>query len=217
MSKIQKGDQVLVISPGGNLSFERLLGFMHRTDGIFPYIQITTKSLVGNSSFTMTASAEHFLLFRASSDLSPRRFQVVDAAHVQPGMELWVYSPHELHVGVVVCIQHIHAAGAFGPLTSSGTIMVDDIAASSYTNYTSALLAHSLLTPWRVLGHIIPEAYDAAGYRWIIKWGLTVLHYIPGGNRLFNRPLPMDLFATMPEAPDIPAPPGSLVKVAFGS
>lgn len=78
---------------------------------------------------------------------------------VQPGHYLFkrkLFTGRELIVATrVVRLSHDVIRGVYAPLTTEGTIVVDDIVTSCYASLNSHALAHLAMAPFRFAHHVI--------------------------------------------------------------
>ncbi|CAF0865393.1 unnamed protein product [Didymodactylos carnosus] len=100
------------------------------------------KSLATTNGRQLSLSSTHLIPTKADGYLM--------AKNLQPGMEIYVMtSDKRLTVETIVNITDVWKQGYAAPLTQSGTIIVNDVAASCYATINSHQLAHSVLAPMR--------------------------------------------------------------------
>ncbi|XP_043919253.1 uncharacterized protein LOC122794689 [Protopterus annectens] len=148
MRDLQLGDKVLAVTPTGELTFSEIIMWLdRRTDAFERYLIVQ----VENDNATLYISPDHvlFLSPHNSSFLSER--VPVFAKDVRPGHLLYIYdsSLHILQPKRVKSIYEAKSMGAYAPLTMVGTLVVDDIAVSSYAQNCDQQLAHLSFAPYR--------------------------------------------------------------------
>lgn len=136
MSKVQIGDMVRV---EGN-KFSPVFMFTHRLSNVeHEFVRFTTKS--GN---VVTLTAGHYI--KVNGVMRP-------ASSVKVGEMLTLADGKASEVEMVT---NVKSVGLFNPQTVEGSIIVNDLVASTYTTAVEMKTAHSLLAPLRAL-------YNAVG------------------------------------------------------
>lgn len=143
------GDEVLTLDPVSGLpQFSEVLLFLDRKPSERrTFVQISTFS---GRQITVTPS--HLLLImQEDGEVRP-----MFAGQVRRGTRLLVLPPG---ADAVVWDQVTHVdvrleTGVFAPLTSTGTIIVDEVAASCYAVVKSHLLAHVSFSPVRLFSNL---------------------------------------------------------------
>ena len=131
MNELELGDAVLSSSGG----YSQVFMWTHRiTEGVFPFIRL------------MTSSGKFI-------ELSEGHFLSVNGKYAAAGS---VKIGDELHTSENSCekvIQKtiVHRRGLFNPQTASGTIVVNDIIASTYTSAINEKIAHTMLALFRAV------------------------------------------------------------------
>lgn len=135
-----------------------------------PFILISTES-----TQPLHVSGGHYLWVTPKAGVAPT---LITAAAVKPGDTLWVRGTGSrvtrgLTPAAVTTIQKAQDVGLYNPHTASGSIIVNGIAASTFTDVLPAsLVVHSLITyPARILYHVLQ--YNAAR-EWANSFLMTV-------------------------------------------
>ncbi|CAF4477566.1 unnamed protein product [Didymodactylos carnosus] len=100
------------------------------------------KSLVTSNGHQLTLSLNHLIPTKQNGYLM--------AKDLTPGIEIYVAnSENVLKVESISNITNVWKQGYAAPLTQSGTIIVNHVAASCYATINSHRLAHTILAPMR--------------------------------------------------------------------
>lgn len=127
------------------------------------YVTLSVAVAATNATRFLTLSETHYLPVAAPGGGR----ELKTGAAVTAGDAVWVHdeSSGSLLEGVIVAKAPVARVGAFVPMTLSGSIIVDGVAASSYSDWAAARLVPGPLRP------LLPAAYSAmlalhrAGYR----------------------------------------------------
>lgn len=172
MEDLRVGDTVRVMTTDGRLTWSQVCGWAHRDQqASAPYLRLTT------SHRQLVVSGDHLVATIAGSSIS-----FVPAKTIQPGHTLVECdnSTAEGSAGVwgnrVVSVDAVHAQGVFAPLTLTGTVVVDGVAASCYAATKSHTLAHAAMKPVRAGWRHNPEKYATAANHSTAK-------HVPGSHR----------------------------------
>ena len=115
---------------------------------IFPYAVLLLRRVAGH------------LIYAGSSAAAAHHWQAVFAGHLQTGNYVIVNDNHNSSSGggggrvarvVRVSWSRDRRAGAYAPITSRGTLVVDDVIVSCYAELASDWAAHLALAPLRYL------------------------------------------------------------------
>lgn len=130
MTKLHAGHQIRI----SETSFSNVFLFSHaKHDQLYDFIQLETQS-----NHIITLSADHYLYVNGKLDA---------AKNVKLGDKLRTLNGSSQ----VEQISHVKQHGLFAPHTLHGDIVVDGIVASTYTAAIAPQIAHTLLTPLRLL------------------------------------------------------------------
>ena len=131
MSDLKIGDKVLVVDAStGATSFSDVYFFGHRdSESVSNFYTVTTAS--GNS---LQLTPDHYMYvaetgcnesITSATTLSPNLVKV--------GMGAWVHTPKGMKCSAIVDIRQSEEKGLYNPQTLTGSILVNDIYASSYS------------------------------------------------------------------------------------
>ena len=154
MANLSVGQRVLAVHSDGSLRYSDVIAFIHRQPQL-----VTSFSVIETAAgHRLVATGDH-LIFTApdqsasTTDAAPPTF----AAHLHPGNDrVYVTTPDSklLDVSMVTNVTVVTGQGVFAPLTSSGTIVVDGVAASCYALVSNHRLAHIAMTPLRLAASV---------------------------------------------------------------
>lgn len=154
MGDIIVGDIVQVAHPSSSVkdmdmyTFSPVLGFSHRLPDVI-YNHFVTISASDGSSITLTSG--HYMY---APDL--KRARDVRTGDVLPGDRI-----------VVDVVHGVEDKGLFNPHTETGTIVVNGMVSSCYTESVDVRTAHALLVPVRGMWKVLPK-------RWRDAFGLDI-------------------------------------------
>lgn len=150
MSRLQIGDQVLSLNADGNLEYSEVVLFMHRNPSLRSrFLRLTTAS-----GINITITPSHLILRWQKPNTTVLHEAIpVYAQDIRVDDQLLI-SGHtgaaRLHVDRISKIEEIFETGVYAPLTTSGTIVVNDVVASCYAVIFSQRLAHLSFAPLRL-------------------------------------------------------------------
>jgi len=142
VSQLKSGDRLKSATSDGDVVFSPFLGWLHRDDNLTAtFLHIATET--GNK---ISLTPQHLLLVASSStDKAPgMRF----ASTVRVGDYLW--SGGRSGLVRVKSVTSQLMTGVYAPLTSTGTLLVDDLLASSYAHLVNHKVAHWAFLPYRL-------------------------------------------------------------------
>jgi hypothetical protein len=147
MDELRVGESVLVTRPGGVLVFEPVLGFLHAVRG---GEEGASHLAVRHEFGEVQATQRHLVLTAEGGDKPVGELKPGDLLLVAKG------SGGQLEPSAVLAVRPVNGIDAYAPLTASGTIVVDGVAASNYASTASAgdayvthAVAHAFLFPVR--------------------------------------------------------------------
>lgn len=157
-------------------SYSAVLGFSHRVHDV-TYTRFVT--IIANDGSSVTLTPGHFTY-------APT---LKRAREVRPGDRLPDNNKNHGEKRVVTEVLYdVQDTGLFNPHTESGTIVVNGLVQSCYTESVEILKAHSLLVPFRALWKAVPKRYrervaldikdrerDGDGVVGVNSWGLRML------------------------------------------
>ena len=150
MADLSVGQRVLTIHHDGSLHYDDVIAFMHRQPQLMTSFSVITTvdgyQLVATDDHLVFTSADQSASF---SDGAPPTFM----SHLHSGNDsVYVTTPDSKHLAVsmVMSVTKVTERGVFAPLTSSGTIVVDGVAASCYALVSSHRVAQLAMAPLRL-------------------------------------------------------------------
>ena len=152
MDKLQLNDEVLVVNRQGQTQFENVIMFSHAArDGVGRFLSISTD--VGK---VLSLSPGHLVHVGEVGQLKP-------AKDVKIGSVMFAFSETKHDAGSLKPVKVTDVSkkwftpGIYCPHTPGGSIIVDGILASCYTDLMSPTLAHTLMYPVCMLHRVLPE------------------------------------------------------------
>jgi hypothetical protein len=165
MDALRVGDRIATIDDAtGQLIYLPILLFLDRspTANIDTYRRITLSDRT-----SIHISADHLIYrfepYSSNSLHFTDRFVAVRSRLIRVGDLLLVDDANSRHLAFVVEVKIVHARGAFAPLTSSGTLIVDNVIVSCYASIDSVRLAHTAMAPVRVFDAIKRLIFNVFG------------------------------------------------------
>lgn len=179
VKELKAGDEVLAADESGNLVSSRFIMFVDR-DGARrrAFRVIETR----NPARRMTLTAAH-LLFVVQNNTLTETF----AGDVTPGQEVMVLDGEgrRLRVVTVDRVYEEEHEGSFAPLTSHGTIVIDDVLTSCYAAVQNQKLAHLAFAPVRLIHKVAPFLLDGSLQNDGVHWYSDFLYRI--GTRILGQ------------------------------
>lgn len=172
MHSLQIGEKVQVVS-NGSICLQPVISFIHREqEKLQEFLSITTTN---NSNLKIT---EDHLLFVEKNGLP----QAIPARGVKIGDSVYVKQNELIGTGTVKEISIVYEKGVYAPVTSSGTILVDDVHTSCYFDVLSHEWSHRAMGVVRAMYHVSP---------WMLQWISSVGEKdgFPGWCRLAHKML----------------------------
>ena len=161
MEHLRVNDEVLVVNQQGQTQFEKVIMFSHAArDEVGRFLSISTD--VGK---VLSLSPGHLVHVGEVDQLKP-------AKDVKVGDVMLAFDVTEQQVGnlkqvkVTGVSKEWFTPGIYCPHTPGGSIIVDGILASCYTDLMSPTLAHTLMYPVRMLHRVLPEDW----FGWLMPY-----------------------------------------------
>lgn len=157
MLELRVGDRVATIDTNtGLLIYSPIILFLDRSESI----NVDNYRLITLADRTsIRISADH-LIYRCDDNSKSSidesivafvdRFVAVRSRSIRIGDRLLVIDTNGRHLSSVVDVTIVSDSGAFAPLTSSGTMIVDDVVVSCYASIDNEHLAHAIMAPIRL-------------------------------------------------------------------
>jgi hedgehog len=165
MKDLAIGDEVQVVWPDGSLGFEDIYLFTHKdSQEITRYLRIKLES-----DQSLTLSPRHFVPVQGSRSERWANHSLKAADEIKVGELIWNRTETGvIRLAAVAAIEEVKEAGVFNPLTFSGTIVVDGVAASVHSDwFLDGLVSVSvqdrvyqaLFAPLRLIYRVIGPAW----------------------------------------------------------
>ena len=148
--------QVLVAKPDGSTAFEDVFMFSHQqAAGSSPFVALTTAD-----NRTVAASPGHYLpVSKAGQGYA--HATPVRAADIKAGDTVWTLAAAGMSPAAVTYVTRTTMPGLYNPHTASGTIIVDGVAAFTFTDtLPPSIVAHTLATAFP---RLLFACFKAAG------------------------------------------------------
>ena len=158
MKDLAVGNEVLTYTPQGTKVLTQVLTFIHRDpDHVGRYCTVTTEDGVN------IAMSESHLIFKMNTKTSS--VESIHVSRIEIGDFIFVQAPdgHKLRAVKVVGVSVAFFKGAFAPVTKEGTMIVDGVLVSCYSDINDHALAHSLMAPLRFLYSVAPKWLGSKG------------------------------------------------------
>jgi len=146
IADLQVGDHVLAHKPSGELLYERVVAFLHviPADSTKQHSFITVRHACGD----FRASSNHIVFVSKDGSLKDKLVSDLEVGDVllSRGTGAGSKAHNKLEECPVFSFQLTHGQhGMYAPLTESGTILVDDVVASTYATTQDFQLSHSFM------------------------------------------------------------------------
>lgn len=154
LSQLQIGEKIQALDPSTNqIVFSEVLLFLDYD----PHQKREFLHITLSSGRTLTVTPSHLLV---SGGRTKNRTEVVYAEKLQIGDSLFFVSGgNRLTEDEIVQLKPIWKTGVFAPLTSVGTLVVNDVLASCYATIDSQRLAHWAFSPVRLAFNVKDGLY----------------------------------------------------------
>ncbi|XP_062848952.1 sonic hedgehog protein [Trichomycterus rosablanca] len=148
------GDQVLAADESGNLVYSEFILFVDRAGATRRAFRVIETK---NPPLRITLTAAHLLFVQQNATL-----REAYASDVRPGQEIMILDEggRRLRPVTVDRVYDEDRDGWFAPLTSHGTIVVDDVLASCYAAVQNQKLAHLAFAPVRFVQKVAPFLFS---------------------------------------------------------
>ncbi len=150
VSQLKAGDRVLTVDSTGSLLYEDLFLWSHAIS----QTQATFVSITTEQGKVLRLSPGHFLHVETVTNL-------MTAQDVRPMDSVFVVCPDlgMMRKERVLSVERVVGRGLYCPHTTGGSLVVDGVLVSCYTNLLPPTIAHQALAPVRFLYHTLPDSY----------------------------------------------------------
>lgn len=153
LDQLDIGDEILCIDQNGQFTLSPVIAFLHRSPNEKKtFIQIET-----DSGHTLSITPKHLIFVpedKHINDLDQSGSSGIVAQmarEVQIGQDILIQdNAKQFRSAKVVQINVVIERGLYAPLTEEGTVIVNDILASSYSHVNSHYIAHAAFLPMRL-------------------------------------------------------------------
>lgn len=156
MDDLAIGDLVQTVDEAGAIVSSPVYVMAHaEKSGMYQFMRITT-----SSSHNLIISPKHYIYVADEEHPGEWSNRIsIPAGKIKVGDQVWVVSDKNVSTNIshVVRVEKIFKEGIFSPLTLTGSIVVDDVAASVYSNMLGKeSVMHILCSVGRVLWNVFP-------------------------------------------------------------
>ena len=146
LDEVELGERIAALDSHGDIVYSEVIAFLDRSiTERRQFVRLTTES-----GRVLTLTPAHLVPVEGGS--------TVFAGRVQPGDKILVRDPvdenetlrHRLRWDKVVDSRLVLEEGIYAPLTSEGTVLVDDVVASCYAIVDNQELVHLAFLPYRM-------------------------------------------------------------------
>ncbi|KOC59492.1 Sonic hedgehog protein A [Habropoda laboriosa] len=150
LDQVQLGERIAALDSHGDIVYSEVIAFLDRSlTERRQFVQLTTES-----GRVLTLTPAHLVPIEGRSSIF--------AGRVQPGDKILVRDPaddekklqHRLRWDKVVDNRLVLEEGIYAPLTTEGTVLIDDVVASCYAFVDSQELAHFAFLPYRMWSNV---------------------------------------------------------------
>ncbi|XP_078536467.1 indian hedgehog protein-like [Lissotriton helveticus] len=163
VSALRSGQRVLCMDEEGHFTYSDFLTYLDRDSAaVREFCVLETQ----NPPRRLTLTASHLLYVADDLSVPPKDFSPMFASLVQPGKCILIVGAHEPQPARVVSVTTQTDSGAFAPLTSHGTLIVDDVVVSCFAVVQSHHLAKLVFWPLRLYHSVGRLAVQPEGVHW---------------------------------------------------
>jgi hypothetical protein len=196
MYQLVPGDQVLSVDHLGQITYSPIYILPHAVPhGMYGYRKFTMAAIDFNNNTSpsyhvLIASPDHYLLLAppsrdaktCSAQVSWSSRRAITAAEANVGDHMWVVNNEKNQVTstTITAIEDILDEGMYAPFTLTGTIVVDGVAASVYTNMMgSEYFMHVWCARARFLYRIWPQFFTFIHQRnWASPFAINMAYAV---------------------------------------
>lgn len=148
LKDLRSGDRVLAANEEGKLVYSDFLTFLDKQESVKKVFYVI-ETPEPKQSIRLTAA--HLIFVLQSSANGTRSFKSVFASNIKPGDQVFL-ADHTMMDLKVVTVDKVHLEediGAYAPVTSHGTVVIDGFLASCYAVIEEHSWAHMAFAPLR--------------------------------------------------------------------
>ncbi|CDW56653.1 desert hedgehog protein [Trichuris trichiura] len=180
LSQLKPGDLVIVPAGNNGLTTANMITFLHTSPderGSFLAIRLADNS-------ELIVSPDHLVYRSAESTY----METVFASEIRIGDQMFTMSNKsdgsQFRPVAVIRVENSTAAtGYYAPLTTTGTIFINNVLVSNYAGISNHWLAHQIMAPLRLLfqipffGHNVFKEMPTEGIHWYAEYLLYFVNY----------------------------------------
>lgn len=143
MGELETGDEVLTVDPStGNKSFSTVYMWGHRdAKTVASFYEVTTAS---GAKIILTEGHYMYVSEQGCEKASLASATTLSPELVKVGQAVWTLTPDGMKCSEITDIKVAEHKGLFNPFTLSGTILVDGVLASSYSEHNDIPIESNL-------------------------------------------------------------------------
>ncbi|XP_078535338.1 indian hedgehog protein-like isoform X1 [Lissotriton helveticus] len=166
VSALASGQRVLCMDEEGHFTYSDFLTYLDKDSAaVREFCVLETQ----NPPRRLTLTASHLLYVADDLSVPPKDFSPMFASLVQPGKCILIAGAHEPQPARVVSVTTQTDTGAFAPLTSHGTLIVDDVVVSCFAVVKNHHLAQLVFWPLRLYHGVGRLGVQPEGVHWYPK------------------------------------------------
>nr|AAC03108.1 hedgehog segment polarity homolog [Notophthalmus viridescens] len=163
IADLEPGHRVLCMDEGGRRTYSDFLTFLDRdSTAVKEFYVVETRDPPRRLALT----AAHLLFVADNFTVPLTDFSTVFASHVQPGQYILTEGVLGLQPARVVSVTTQTDSGAYAPLTSHGTLLVDDVVVSCFAVVQKHQLAQLAFWPLRLYHSVGRPETQPEGMHW---------------------------------------------------
>ncbi|KAJ1183910.1 hypothetical protein NDU88_000720 [Pleurodeles waltl] len=163
IAELKPGHRVLCMDEGGRRAYSDFLTFLDRdSTAVKEFYVVETQDPPRRLALT----AAHLLFVADNFTVPLTDFSTIFASHVRPGHYVLIEGVLGLQPARVVSVTTQTDSGAYAPLTSHGTLLVDDVVVSCYAVVQKHQLAQLAFWPLRLYHHTGRPETQPEGMHW---------------------------------------------------
>jgi hypothetical protein len=175
LSNVTIGERVLVVNKENKLVYEPIYAFIHlKRNGLFDFLSINLQYNDHlNSTTSFLVSANHLVF--VANDKKVQTAAFAGELHVNDRIK-YIYQ-NRIISAKIQSIHLIKEEGYYAPLTSSGTIVIDNVLASNYATVNNHDLAHSVMKIYRWWIYLFGSLENNENVPWILRKLQTIVQW----------------------------------------
>lgn len=145
LDQVQLGDRIAALDSNGDIVYSEVIAFLDRSlTERRQFVKLTTES-----GHILTLTPAHLVPVEGRSTVFAGRIRLGDKILVRDSSNE-IEVQHRLRWDKVIDNQLVLEEGIFAPLTTEGTVLIDDVVASCYAFVDNQEIAHFAFLPYRL-------------------------------------------------------------------